>query len=121
MSTYIELDSNVFFAFLESKGFVKHITHGNEVVYERRHDRKLELIIRCYTGIRMSDGVSRGCGEDAIRVVAILDTGAKIYPIYKGSRVYRTTSQESVQERTLERLRDAYKRCNEWLRERNKR
>jgi hypothetical protein len=42
---------------------------------------------------------------------------ARSYPLYKGSRVYRSGSQAGIQERTLERMREAYARCNQWVKE----
>jgi hypothetical protein len=120
MGTYTEIDGQAFETFLQGMGFTRTV-FCNEVVYERHHDKEPKLVIKCYTSISSNATVARGRGADAIRVVAVLNGKVagqdRCYPIYKGARVFRTTSQESVQQRTLERCREAYMRCNVWLRE----
>ena len=116
MAHYTPIDSGVFEAFLQRLGFTRNTFH-NEVVYEFRHRVENKLIIKVYTSISVATTNARGCGEDAIRIVAILDTGSRTYPIFKAQRVFRTTSQESVQARVHERTRAAYARCNEWIKE----
>ena len=84
---------------------------SGEEVYERAHDKDARYTIKVYSSIR-GDGI-RECGADAIRVVALLTTPRKVYPIFKSARVYRTGSVEAVLERMTERAREAYARCNE--------
>ena len=117
MSKYIEVNSKEFKTFLQSKGFSRDAMSGKEIVYSRLHDKEPKLIIKIYTSIASDANAARACGKDAIRVVAIFQGKEKTYPIYKGARIYRVGSQAGVQERVLDRARDAYKRCNEWLKE----
>jgi hypothetical protein len=120
MGTYCQLNAEVFETFLQGMGFTRTV-FCNEVVYVRNHDREPKIEIKCYTSISSNATVARGGGADAIRVVAVLNGKVagqdRSYPLYKGARVFRTTSQESVQQRTLERCREAYGRANQWLRE----
>lgn len=116
MSHYVEVDSARLELFLQGLGFTREV-HCNEVVYTRRHNLEPRLQIKVYTSIATGESVARKCGADAIRVVAVLNGKDKVYPIFRGQRVFRTTSQESVQERVLERCRAAYARMNEWRKE----
>lgn len=111
MGRYIILDTEKFEAFMKEKQF-ERTTSGNELVFIRRHDKDPRLMVKCFSGI--SGGVSRECGEDAIRVVGVFDNGEKSFGIYKAQRVYRTGSTEKVIERTYERLREAYQALNDW-------
>lgn len=118
MATHsIILDSKVFFAFLESCGFTRFPNAGREVVYGRVHHKVVSLVVKVYTSVRDGSSRSRGVGKDAIRVVAV-SCGNNSRGLWKGPRVNRTGSQEAVQQRTLERMREAYARLNEvaqWL------
>lgn len=111
-----DVDSASLETFLVSKGFVP-TTQNNEIVYCRKHDREPRLVIKIYSSIRIGADIARPVGKDAIRVVALFCAPAKVYPIFKSARVYRTGSQEKVHDRVLERSRAAYRRCNEWLKE----
>jgi len=83
-----------------------------EEVYERTHGRDARYSIKVYSSIRRGADEARGCGKDAIRVVALLTTPNKVYPIFKSARVYRTGSVEAVLDRMIERAREAYAACN---------
>lgn len=109
---YVEINSEKLELFLQGKGFNRSLQH-NEVVYSFAMSGA--RIVKVYTSIRVNDDTARGCGEDAIRVVAIYDNGNKSFGIAKLPRVYRTGSQEKVHQRVAERIDDAIKRCNEWL------
>jgi hypothetical protein len=66
-----------------------------------------------YTSIRVGAGEARGCGEDAIRVVAFWKGDRASWGVYKAVRTFRTGSVEAVIERVHERARAAYGACNE--------
>jgi hypothetical protein len=83
-----------------------------EEVYERKHDRDSRYSIKVYSSISRGDRGVRGCGADAIRVVALFTPRDKSYPVFKASRVYRTGSIEAVLDRMIERAREAYAACN---------
>lgn len=117
MERGIVISSEAFRKFLENKGFVAN-SSGNELVYERVHDKCKSIYIRVYTSIRVGNNVSREVGKDAIRVIAYYSNGEKSFGIagrQSLSRVYRTGTEEKVFERTLERMREAYRIANEWL------
>jgi hypothetical protein len=115
---YIQLDSAVFEAFLVSHGFSRTISR-DEVVFEKSHSKEPNLKVKVYTSSRVGSDVARDVGKDAIRCIALFERGEKTYPIFKGKRIHRTTSQSSVQERTLDRINAAFVRCDEWLAEQN--
>jgi hypothetical protein len=119
MAHYVEIDSNKFEEFLSSQGFSRGI-QGVEVVYFKPCKEDPRMVVKCYTSIKEGNDVARDCGKDAVRIVAVFVpvNGDKSYPLYKGSRVYRTTSQASVHQRTLFRIEEAFARCQEWREER---
>jgi hypothetical protein len=113
---YVEIDSSHFLSFFASKGFsIDPNPSGNEIVIMRRHDIDQRLVIKIYTSIRDGSASAREVNADAIRIIALFEA-TKVYPIFNGKHVYRTGSQEKVEMRTLQRAREAYKRCNQWLR-----
>jgi hypothetical protein len=113
MATYVEVDSDQFKAFLVAQGFSESIAH-NEVVFVKRYEAYPELMVKVFTSIKIGEDTARDCGSDAIRVVAVFDNNIKSFGIGKFARVYRTTSQESVHQRTLSRIEEAFARCKEW-------
>ena len=88
-----------------------------EEVYERAHNRDARYTVKVYSSIQRGAGEARGCGEDAIRVVALFADSrfswpARVTPIFKATRVHRTGSVEAVLDRMVERAREAYAACN---------
>lgn len=124
MNAYFEVNAELLNQFLASKGFTQTII-GNEIVYIRRHHLNSKLVVRVYTSLPSNGVRARECGADAIRVVAILEGKDKTYGIGKFPRLYRQAPVEMsapdkhkyLFDRLLERMRSAYARCNEWLRE----
>ena len=112
---YISIDTNRFENFLSSKGFDKTV-EGSEIVYKRLHHKNKNLCVKVYTSIKTNAFVARACGEDAIRITAVF-CGERSFGIGKFPRVYRTGSEQKVFNRTLERMREAYTRCNEWIKQ----
>ena len=105
---------------LAGAGFVKEFDPDRrytEEVYLRHHDRDGRYVLKVYSSISLRRDVARGCGADAIRVVALLVTPNRTYPIFKAARVYRTGSVEKVLDRMIERAREAYAACNEHRRQ----
>jgi hypothetical protein len=109
MARSIVLEAARFFAFLEASGFTRLTNSGREVVYGRAHHKAPHLLVKVYTSCSDGELESRSAGKDAIRVVAVVQGGKGLW---KGPRVYRTGSQEAVQMRTLERMREAYAHLN---------
>jgi len=116
---YVEVPLEDIAERLEEAGFVREQLSG-EVTYSRLHDRDGRLVILVYTSIAEGGSKGRGCGEDAIRVVALFrwtrrgETEVRRKKLYTG-RVFRVTSVEGVVDRMMEKARDAYRACNEWL------
>jgi len=114
---YVEVDSVKFEKFLKEKGFVKNKTEfGKEVVYSFCHKNNPNIVVKVYTSITEGVKVARSVGSDTIRVVCIFNDGKKSFGIAKMPRVYRTGSQQKVEARTLERMREAYKLGSSWIR-----
>ena len=114
---YVEVDSQRFEAFLQGKGFIRNLS-SSEVVYDRQHQHCKHITVRVYTSITDGAQEARKRGADAIRVIAFYDNGKNNFGLAGRdslARVYRTGSEEKVFERTLERMREAYKITNEWL------
>lgn len=113
MATYFPLDSAAFESYLVSLGFTRGVFH-NEVIFERPSVVP-NIVVKVYSSSAIGEGSARDVGRDAIRITAILNgKEGKTYPIYKGARVYRTTSQSSIHERTLARIVEAEERCVAW-------
>ena len=116
MTTFVSVPAQAIEDFLQSKGFVRTVQRS-EVVYVRGHDRDPNVKIKVYTSIRTGAGSARRRGKDSIKVCTVFDNGRRSFGIGKFPRVHRTGSTEKVLERTLERMRAAYRRANQWLRE----
>lgn len=114
MANACVIDSEEFRKFLTAQGFSDGLSN-NEVVFSKEHPNKIGLLVKIYSSIRVDSDTARGVGEDAIRTVALFTSAEKTYPIFKGARVYRTTSQESVHSRVQDRIEKAFVRCNEWI------
>lgn len=103
---------------LAASGFRLLPASRGEEEYERAHDKDSRYTVKVYSSIQRGETGVRGCGSDAIRVVALLTVeSGKVYPIFKGKRVYRTGSVEAVLERMIQRAREGYARCNEHRKE----
>lgn len=120
---YVQVHAADMFAFLEGKGFRRRDERTDrfsvsEVVYERLHVVDARYRVLIYTSIGKHAGEARGCGGDAIRVVAVYEDGTRSFGVAKLPRVFRTGSVEKVLERTIERAREAYSICNQRIRQR---
>lgn len=101
--------------FLVSKGF-KPVEgrSGREVVYERAHRTDARYKVLVYTSIAKGSTRVRKLGADAIRIVALFEPGnGRQNEARKLKRVFRTGTVEGVLERMLERMREAYTKCND--------
>jgi len=119
---YVEVPSEALRAMLSEAGFslVEEASRSEEV-YERRHHRAPLYAIRVYSSIPRDRSKVRGCGQDAIRVVVLLITDRKTYPIAKLTRVFRSSSAQGdegvkqIVERLRDRMREGYRIVNERL------
>lgn len=117
MSRFVDVPAAAIQERLAAAGFeLMEANHGEEV-YLRIHDKDERYAIKVFSSIRHGESAARGCGADAIRVVALFQPRDKVYPIFKSARVYRTGTVVGVLDRMVERAREAYKRCNEHRKE----
>lgn len=72
MSYVTILESEFDAIFLPERNWVKEYNgHAKEIIYTKRFITKPNVIVKVYSSIHKNDGVSRGCGKDAIRVCAV--------------------------------------------------
>jgi hypothetical protein len=123
MARYVHVPPAVLEQFLQDKGFTRSIT-GCEVTYSRRHEDNYKVIVKVYTSIMViyaQDGQelisTRDCGRDSIKICTVVEGEYKTYGIGKFPYVTRTGNVEDVLARTLNRMRAAYARGTEWIRE----
>jgi hypothetical protein len=113
MSRFVDVPAAAIRERLVAAGFrLNPASHGEEI-YERAHKVDARYTIKVYSSIQRGANGARGCGADAIRVVALFTPRDKSYPIFKSKRVYRTGSVEAVLDRMIERAREGYARCVE--------
>jgi hypothetical protein len=120
-SRFVSVDSEQFKSFLLDLGFHETV-YNSEEVFVKSYEKfdKYKFKIKVFTSIRENRQHARECGADAIKVCAILENKNKIYGIAKLPRVYRTGSQELIHSRVKERINDAIKRCDEWMKKNQK-
>ncbi len=123
MSTFISVPAADLEAFLVSKGFKKS-SFMSEIVYIRPSRRCEHTTIKVYTSLSIDAKAARGCGEDAIRVVAIFERKTDpnrphsrpfVKCIHKAKAIHRTGSVEKILARILERVMTAVEAANTFL------
>jgi len=123
-TTYVEVPSDDIIQTLDEAGFAPvDLTDGygrplKEWVYERAHEENGAVKVRVYTSISKGYETARKRAKDSIKVCTVVVGRNKTFGIGKFPRVHRTGSSEKVQARMLERMRAAYARGTEWIRER---
>jgi len=121
-TTYVQVPSDDIIKFLESKGFrpLGKDDEGwryKELVYERVHEENPAVRVRVFTSVSKGQEVVRRRAKDSIKVCTVVVGRNKTFGVGKFPRVHRTGSTEKVLARMLERMRAAYARGTEWLRE----
>jgi hypothetical protein len=116
MPHYTEVPADAIESFLQEKGFSCYV-QNQEVVYERAHNEDPAVKVLVYTSIRTGDVQARRRGKDSIKVCTVVKGRQKTYGIGKFPRIHRTGSPEAVLDRMLQRMREAYKRGTQWIRE----
>lgn len=114
MPHYVPVPAQDIEDFLQSKGFARTVQY-QEVVYVRAHEKSPDVKVKVYTSIRVGAAQARNRGADSIKVCTVFDNGRKSFGIGKFPRVHRTGSPAAVLERTLERMKEAYRRGSEWI------
>lgn len=104
MSTYVSIPREAFEAWA-ALFQMRSLQVGRELVFERTDPKYPGIVYRVYSSLPVQGTSSRGCGEDAIRVVALARSKTLEVPLGKTARVYRVTSIPSVFQRLRERLR----------------
>jgi hypothetical protein len=107
-SRFINVPAEAITNLLDSKGFTKDVS-GKEIVYTMTHRKNPKCVLKIFTSLPTDRKSVRGCGQDAIRCVGIINGKDKVYGVYKGPRVYRTGTVEGVLERMLKNARVCYK------------
>lgn len=121
MAKYVDVPATAIEQKLASMGFERGSFKG-EVTYSRKHAHCQHTRITVYTTLPLKGGDARGCGEDAIRVIAFYERegsedGRRGFKkcLAKPSRVFRAGTVEGVLERLYIRAREAYAAANEFL------
>lgn len=119
MSTFVDVPSDALFQRLEAAGFTRGVS-GREVTYTRLHARDPRLSVVVYTSAAEGAQDARGCGEDAIRAVALFTwlhraSGEVRHKKLGAFKVLRVTSVDGVLDRTIDAARKAYQACNEFV------
>ncbi len=93
MSYVTILESEFDAIFRPERNWVKEYSgHAKEIIYTKRFISKPDVIVKVYSSIHKNDGISRGCGKDAIRVCAVntkTDRG-----VVKSNRINRVPGWE---------------------------
>ena len=122
---FVEVSRETLESFLVSKGFRREV-QNREVVYVRDHHIDSNVKVKVYTTLSVGAEQARDCGDDAIRVVTIFDNGrGKSFGVGKFPKLLRTapaglSDEARVQvllDRLHERMRAAYARANEFVKE----
>lgn len=125
MGRYVEVSRERMEAFLQEKGFRREV-QSREVVYIRDHHLDKNVKVKVYTTLTAGANQVRECGADAIRVVTIFDNGqGKSFGVGKFPKLLRTASEDLTEEqrvqavldRLYDRMREAYARANEFVKE----
>jgi hypothetical protein len=133
MAKYVQIDPTKFESMLQACGFGRR-TVRDEIVYVKLHEHYSSIVVKVWTGLSVSQGASRGAGEDAIRVTVAYESelpidvrdnrsklfkhnGSRDFGIYKATRTFRVGKEQDVLDRVYERMREAYLFANQWLRE----
>lgn len=125
--SYVEVPADRLRAKLAEMGFTQiQLPFSNEEIYERRHHVDPSYLVRVYSSISSGSKAVRGCGEDAIRVVALRcirtaewreDRKWRTEGVAKTKRIHRTGTVEGVLQRLHERAREAYAVINQRLKQ----
>lgn len=117
---FVEIPRATLIEYLEAHGFTPagraRSPSGaltQELVYVRVNHNHRDLKIVVYTSLPAVEGNTRGCGEDAIRVVLVYEpaTGPS-FGLATFTRIHRTGTVEKVLARILDRARLAYAEGN---------
>jgi hypothetical protein len=122
-TTYVQVPSEDIINFLANKGFHPvNLTDGRgnpykEWVYERAHNENPAVRVRVFTSVSKGQTTVRKRAKDSIKICTVVVGRNKTFGIGKFPRVHRTGSSEKVLDRMLQRMRAAYRRGTDWIRE----
>jgi hypothetical protein len=115
-SRYVVVSRESIEGFLRSKHFERTV-QATEVVYLFRHRRDPRVVVKVYTSLRVGARTARGRGEDAIRVATVFDDGQRSFGVGKFPKILRTGSEQLILDRMYSRIREAYLRGSDFIRE----
>lgn len=102
---YVEVPFSAFDGLMSACGAVRALgARGEEIVYDRPHDRNPKLVVRIYSSFAIDAVTARACGEDAIRIALVVDGRGS----WSATKVLRTGTVHGVLDRTRERMRECY-------------
>ncbi|KKN55676.1 hypothetical protein LCGC14_0579780 [marine sediment metagenome] len=114
MDEFVEIKLKQMDEFLKSSAGWFRSRSGNEWIYDF-HMKKIPVIIKVASSIRIDTERSRNKGSDAIRVYAVVKKGLDpkdkiIRGLLKASRVYRTKNwKTNLKKLIISKLDQAYK------------
>lgn len=114
MPPFAEIRSEVLESFLTKKRFRRTI-QGAEVVYVRDSSRNPCVKMKVYTSITDGNSTARQSGTDAIRVCIIYDDGQRSIGLGRFTPVHRTTNEDAILQRLLERMLEASRFTDTWI------
>lgn len=115
MSHFVDVPREAFIKKMEEAGFTLQAPGAaGELVFVRRNHNNEDLVVKIFSSIPANGATARECGTDAIRVLARYEPKPPAkHRCYYSAKVLRVTSVDGVLERTIERAREAYARCND--------
>jgi hypothetical protein len=118
-TTYVEVPREDIINILVEAGFTRLDLDCKELVYEKAHEENPVVRVRVYTSLSAWSEykTARPRGRDSIKVCTVVQGHKKTYGIGKFPRIHRTGSVEKVLARMQAKMRAAYDRGTEWLRE----
>lgn len=118
-TTYVEVPREDIINVLVEAGFTRLDLDCKELIYEKVHEENPVVRVRVYTSLSAWSEykTARRRGKDSIKVCTVVQGRNKVYGIGKFPRIHRTGSVEKVLARMRAKMRAAYDRGTEWLRE----
>lgn len=124
MGRFVEVTREQLEGFLQAQGF-RRAVQGDEVVYLRDNHNDPNVKVKVYTSLTAGSNRVRACGVDAIRVCTVFENGERSFGVGKFPKLLRTAPEgldhgarvKVLLNRLYERMREAYARGNQFIRQ----
>lgn len=117
MARFVEIPKEALVVPLLALGFRQYEAYG-QIVMDKRHDCCSNILVKVYTSIPSGGGLTvRRAGKDSIRVCCAYESSYKNFGIGKFPFIARVGTVEGVVRRTLETVKLAWQRGEEWFNE----